>query len=66
MKIISYGNIKPKRLTCPSCEAVFEYERTDEKRGRHIPLENEGMNAVYYVCCPACLRRIETREERWL
>ena len=65
MKIISYGNIKPKRLTCPFCEAVFEYVQMDEERCRCAIPEGEYVIIGYCVLCPVCQKVIKTREERW-
>jgi len=66
VKIISYGNIKPKRLTCPSCEAVFEYVPLDEGRCYSVVPEEDGDGMVgYCVLCPVCQKVIKTRGELW-
>lgn len=49
MKIISYGHIKPKQMTCKCCNAVFEYLPRD------IETFHPGtQHAKNFVRCPVC------------
>lgn len=44
IKVIKHGKYRKFRATCPRCEAVFEFEKTDieDARGRK------------YIHCPDC------------
>lgn len=48
MRIISYGHIKPKMMTCGGCGAVFEYLPRD------IEIFTGTRTPKNLVCCPVC------------
>ena len=48
MKIIEYGHIKPREITCNGCGAILEYTDVD------LTL----LVSKYAVKCPVCGRKI--------
>lgn len=51
IKIIKYGKVR--KVDCPHCESVLEYEESD------IIAEQIGLNEYeYYIQCPVCRETI--------
>ena len=53
MKIVSYGHIKPKEISCNSCGATLEYVPRDIETFR--PGTHHAKN---FVRCPVCKNAI--------
>lgn len=51
IKIIQYG--QKHRVTCPECESILEYDRSDIKS---IYVKHNDYD--HYIICPVCLERI--------
>ena len=53
----------PIRYTCPYCDSVFEYEKSDiEYRQEWRPFGPEYEPAYDYINCPCCNREIVLKE----
>lgn len=61
MKIISYGHLEQKRLTCPDCETIMEYDIRDINWTEEYPDKDVKIRRVFVVC-PICKKPIEIRE----
>lgn len=59
MKIISYGHLEQKRLTCPNCETIMEYDSTDTEKLLEEWPENDMRIVRTFVICPVCREPIE-------
>lgn len=61
MKIISYGHLEQKRLTCANCETIMEYDIRDINWTEEYPEEDVKIRRAFVVC-PICKEPIEIRE----
>lgn len=48
MKVINYGEVKPKELTCKGCSSQLEYTPYDVK------FHSKRFKVYNYVVCPVC------------
>lgn len=61
IEVIKRGNHK-KRITCPACNSVLEYEPSDEHADRNYDSVMHLDIWSYYIYCPVCKTRIKVRE----
>ena len=56
MKIIQNG--QSKRMKCPTCQCIFEYDTNDVKHINGMTFLNSGTDVIY---CPQCRERIDEK-----
>lgn len=59
MKIISYGHLEQKRLTCPDCETIMEYDFRDINKLLEPSPKKDVKILKSFVICPVCRKPIE-------
>jgi len=55
MKVIESGQFNPKRILCPRCKAVLEYNREDVQEAWFgANYGGESRQKEQYITCPEC------------